>query len=82
LQDRWAGWESRDTAKAFADYASYVAEKLSGRIKHFSRSTSSPPSWSWASGGGMVKTLASLMTDRRPRRSANTVFAVTPARNY
>jgi beta-glucosidase len=35
LQDRWAGWESRDTAKAFADYASYVAEKLSGRIKHF-----------------------------------------------
>jgi beta-glucosidase len=35
LLDRWAGWESRDTAKAFADYASYVAEKLSGRIKHF-----------------------------------------------
>ena len=35
LQDRWAGWESRDTAKAFADYASYVVEKLSGRIKHF-----------------------------------------------
>jgi len=35
LQDRWGGWESRDTAKAFADYASYVAEKLSGRIRHF-----------------------------------------------
>jgi beta-glucosidase len=35
LQDRWGGWESRDTANAFADYASYVAEKLSGRIRHF-----------------------------------------------
>jgi beta-glucosidase len=35
LQDRWAGWESPDTAKAFADYAGYVAEKLSGRIRHF-----------------------------------------------
>jgi beta-glucosidase len=35
LQDRWGGWESYDTAKAFADYASYVAEKLSGRIRHF-----------------------------------------------
>src|SRR5262249_3177893 len=35
LQDRWGGWESRDTAKVFADYAGYVAEKLSGRIRHF-----------------------------------------------
>ena len=35
LQDRWGGWESRDTAKAFADYASYIAEKLRGRIRHF-----------------------------------------------
>jgi hypothetical protein len=29
LQDR-GGWESRDTAKAFADYSGYVAEHLSG----------------------------------------------------
>jgi beta-glucosidase len=35
LQDRVGGWESRDTAKAFADYAGYVAEKLSGRVRHF-----------------------------------------------
>jgi len=35
LQDRWGGWQSRDTAKAFADYAGYVAEKLSDRIRHF-----------------------------------------------
>jgi beta-glucosidase len=35
LQDRWGGWESRDTAQAFAHYAGYVAEKLSGRIRHF-----------------------------------------------
>jgi beta-glucosidase len=35
LQDRWGGWESRDTANAFADYCSYVAEKLGDRIRHY-----------------------------------------------
>ncbi len=35
LQDRFGGWESRDTSKAFADYAGYVANKLSDRIQHF-----------------------------------------------
>jgi beta-glucosidase len=35
LQDRLGGWESRDTAKAFGDYAGYVAERLSDRVKHF-----------------------------------------------
>jgi beta-glucosidase len=34
LQDSVGGWESRDTSKAFADYAGYVAEKLSDRLKH------------------------------------------------
>lgn len=34
LQDR-GGWQSRDTAKAFADYAGLVAGKLSDRVKHF-----------------------------------------------
>jgi beta-glucosidase len=34
LQDR-GGWENRDTAKSFADYAGYVAGKLSDRVKHF-----------------------------------------------
>jgi beta-glucosidase len=34
LQDRVGGWESRDTSKAFADYAGYVAERLSDRVKH------------------------------------------------
>ena len=34
LQDR-GGWQSRDTAKAFADYASYVAGQLSDRAKNF-----------------------------------------------
>lgn len=29
------GWQSRDTAKAFADYAGYVARQLSDRVKHF-----------------------------------------------
>ena len=29
------GWQSRDTVKAFADYASYVSRRLSDRVKHF-----------------------------------------------
>jgi beta-glucosidase len=33
LQDRFGGWLSRETAKAFADYAGYVAEHLSDRVK-------------------------------------------------
>jgi len=34
LQDR-GGWESRDVAKAFADYAGFTAGALSDRVKHF-----------------------------------------------
>jgi beta-glucosidase len=34
LQDRYGGWRSRDTAKAFADYAGYVTERISDRVKH------------------------------------------------
>ena len=34
LQDN-GGWQSRDTAKAFADYAGYMAEKLSDRVHRF-----------------------------------------------
>ena len=33
LQDRVGGWQSSDTSKAFADYAGYVAERLSDRVK-------------------------------------------------
>ena len=43
LQDRGGGWESRDTSKAFGEYAGYVAERLSDRVKHFSPSTSLAP---------------------------------------
>ena len=35
LQDRFGGWTSRDTAKAFADYAGHVAARLSDRVTHF-----------------------------------------------
>src|SRR5262245_31450263 len=35
LQDKGGGWENPDTAKAFADYAGYVAEHLSDRVNHF-----------------------------------------------
>jgi beta-glucosidase len=35
LQDTYGGWRSKDTAKAFADYAGYVAEQLGDRVKHF-----------------------------------------------
>jgi beta-glucosidase len=34
LQDESGGWLSRDTAKAFADYAGYVARRLTDRVKH------------------------------------------------
>ena len=34
LQDR-GGWQNRDTAKAFADYAGFTAGKLSSRVKNF-----------------------------------------------
>lgn len=29
------GWQSRDTAAAFADYAAYVTRRLSDRVRHF-----------------------------------------------
>src|SRR5215813_12705823 len=35
LQDKYGGWQSKETAKAFADYAGYIAEYLGDRVKHF-----------------------------------------------
>lgn len=35
LQDKFGGWQSRETAKAFGEYAGYVGENLSDRVKHF-----------------------------------------------
>src|SRR5262245_52901423 len=35
LQDTHRGWQSKDTAKAFADYAGYMAQQLGDRVKHF-----------------------------------------------
>jgi beta-glucosidase len=34
LQDRVGGWRSSETSKAFADYAGYVAERLSDRVRN------------------------------------------------
>jgi beta-glucosidase len=34
LQDRVGGWESQETSKAFAEYAGYVASRLSDRVRH------------------------------------------------
>jgi beta-glucosidase len=34
LQDKVGGWESRETSEAFANYAGYVAEHLTDRVKH------------------------------------------------
>src|SRR6266516_1277196 len=34
LQDRVGGWESRETSEAFGNYAGYVAEHLTDRVKH------------------------------------------------
>jgi beta-glucosidase len=35
LQDRVGGWQSRKTSEAFAEYAGYVASRLSDRVHHF-----------------------------------------------
>lgn len=35
LQDKFGGWEGRETSEAFANYAGYTTEKLSDRVKHF-----------------------------------------------
>ena len=35
LHDRHGGWRSMETVNAFAEYAGYVAEQLSDRVKHF-----------------------------------------------
>src|SRR5262245_28582351 len=35
LQDKYRGWQSKDTAKAFADYSGYVAGQLGDRVQHF-----------------------------------------------
>jgi len=35
LQDKYGGWQAKQTAYAFADYAGYVSERLSDRVKHF-----------------------------------------------
>ena len=34
LQDRFGGWQSSETSRAFADYAGYVAERLTDRVKN------------------------------------------------
>ncbi|MDE2377711.1 GH1 family beta-glucosidase [Bradyrhizobium sp.] len=34
LQDRFGGWRSAETCKAFGSYAAYVAERLTDRVKH------------------------------------------------
>ena len=35
LQDRYGGWQSAETSKAFGAYAGYMAEQLGDRVKHF-----------------------------------------------
>src|SRR5499426_579369 len=35
LQDKYGGWQSKETAKVFADYAGYIAEQLGDRVKHY-----------------------------------------------
>ena len=35
LQEKYGGWQSKETCKAFAEYAGYVAEQLGDRVKHY-----------------------------------------------
>ncbi len=53
LQDRWGGWESRDTAKAFADYAGHVADRLSDRVRHFFTINELTTFVEWGYGNGL-----------------------------
>ena len=34
LQDRFGGWQSRNTSQAFGEYAGYVAAHITDRVKH------------------------------------------------
>lgn len=35
MQDKFGGWQSRETSKYFAEYAGYAAGRLSDRVSHF-----------------------------------------------
>jgi beta-glucosidase len=35
LHDKFGGWQSKETPKAFADYAAYVADQLGDRVTHY-----------------------------------------------
>ena len=35
LEDSHGGWQSRETGKAFADYAAFVSKRLSDRVRNF-----------------------------------------------
>ena len=35
LQDKYNGWQSKETSKAFGDYAGFISGKLSDRVKNF-----------------------------------------------
>ena len=35
LEDQFGGWQSRETARHFGDYAGTVADRLSDRVRHF-----------------------------------------------
>lgn len=35
MEDRFGGWQSRETAKHFADYATFVTRRLSDRVSHY-----------------------------------------------
>src|SRR5690606_33247982 len=35
LQDRYGGWQSAETAKAFAEYGGFMAKHLGDRVRHF-----------------------------------------------
>jgi len=54
LQDRWGGWQSRDNAQAFADYAGYVAGKLSDRVRYFFTINEFTTFVEWGHGTGLL----------------------------
>ena len=71
LQDR-GGWESRDTAQAFADYAGFVAAKLSDRVGHFFTLNEMRTFIELGYGNGALRARAKLCRRRGSTRRATT----------
>ncbi len=70
LQDRVGGWQSIDTSKAFADYAGFVASRLTDRVKNIFTINESSTFIDFGYGSGPVELAPGL---KLPQRQLNQV---------